>query len=265
MEQDDRKTLLTYESWRIFRIMSEFVEAFDTLATLGPAVSVFGSARTPENDPYYNLAVECSKRLVERGFAVITGGGPGIMEAANRGALEADGVSIGLNISLPMEQKPNPYQNVELDFRYFFCRKVMFVKYARGFIIFPGGFGTMDEFFESLTLIQTLKVQPFPVVLIGTDFWSGLLGWIRSTLDEKYHTISPDDLDLFRLTDDVDEAVSIIHDHYTGTRPAGEKLPRFESDESVPTGEGTRTGVRPRKTIKLQCPPPVSPDDTEIP
>lgn len=241
------KGRLSHESWRVLRIMSEFVDAFDTLEKLGPAVSVFGSARTPTQDPYYAKAVECGRLLAEHGFSVITGGGPGIMEAANKGALEAGGASVGLNISLPMEQRPNPYQNVELDFRYFFIRKVMFVKYARGFVIFPGGFGTMDEYFESLTLIQTLKVVPFPVVLVGSKFWSGLLTWMRETLDAEHHTISPQDMDLFSVTDDVAEAVKIIHETHVGLRRAGAWLPRFVGDAEVLPGEGTRAGVRPRQ------------------
>lgn len=232
--------------------MGEFVEGIDTMANVGPAISVFGSARTPEDDPYYIQAADCGRKLVRRGFAVITGGGPGIMEAANRGAAEEGGKSVGLNISLPHEQVPNPYQNVEINFRYFFVRKVMFVKYASGFIIFPGGFGTLDEFFESLTLMQTLKIVPFPVVLIGRDYWSGLLDWFKSTLDTKYATISPTDFDLFTLTDDVDEAVTICEDCLTGRRQAGAALPRFVTDETEPTGEGTRLGVPPRKRGAFQ-------------
>jgi len=248
-DEFDHKEALRHESWRVFGIMSEFVDAIDTMARIGPAVSVFGSARTPVANRYYQLAVECGRKLVERDFAVITGGGPGIMEAANKGAHDAQGTSVGLNISLPMEQDPNRYQNVELDFRYFFIRKVMFVKYARGFIIFPGGFGTMDEFFESLTLIQTLKVVPFPVVLIGTEFWSGLLQWMRSVMDEQFQTISPEDFDLFSLTDDVEEAVNIIYETHIGKRTIAERLPRFPSDdEDVRTGEGTRGGLKPRKS-----------------
>jgi len=170
------------------------------------------------------------------------------MEAANKGAIEAGGVSVGLNISLPTEQAPNPYQNIEIDFRYFFIRKVMFVKYARGFIIFPGGFGTMDEFFEALTLMQTLKIVPFPVVLIGTKFWSGLLDWFRSTLDESFHTISSTDFSLFHLTDDVEEAVRIVHDAYLGQLDVATSLPRFSTDdEAQESGEGTRRGVMPRQ------------------
>lgn len=241
------KDSLQFESWRVFRIMSEFVEAFDTLSRLGPSVTIFGSARTPPGDPYYQAAVECAAKLTRKGFTVITGGGPGIMEAANKGAHEAGGTSVGLNISLPMEQVPNPFQNVELDFRYFFIRKVMFMKYARGFVIFPGGFGTMDEFFEALTLIQTLKVIPFPVVLIGSEFWRGLLDWLASTMDQKYHTISPEDFNLFHLTDSIDEAVQIVYESHTGQCQVAPQLPRFKTDEKVPTGEGTRIGVRPRK------------------
>jgi uncharacterized protein (TIGR00730 family) len=253
MEQRNRRETLGQESWRVFRVMSEFVEAFETLARVGPAISIFGSARLPAGDPYYEKAVRCGARLVDRDFAVITGGGPGIMEAANKGALEAGGTSIGLNISLPMEQAANPYQNVELDFRYFFIRKVMFVKYAQGFINFPGGFGTMDEFFESLTLIQTLKVVPFPVVLIGTDFWSGLLDWMRSVMEQKFHTISPEDIDLFHLTDDVDEAVDIVHETHIGKRKAASWLPRFKTDQvEVEMGEGTRLGVEPRRGGRLR-------------
>ncbi len=205
---------LSREAWRLFRILSEFVDGFETMSDIGPAVTVFGSARTQEDDPVYQQAVECGRRLVKENFAVITGGGPGIMEAANRGAKEADGVSVGLNINLPMEQDPNPYQTHELDFRYFFVRKVMFVKYASGFIIFPGGFGTMDEFFESITLIQTLKIEPFPVVCVGHDFWDGLIDWIKQTMRDRYETISPSDLGLFHVTDSVEEAVQIVTDRF---------------------------------------------------
>lgn len=252
MHNEDHKEALSMESWRVLRIMSEFVEAFETMVRIGPAISVFGSARTPPDDPYYALAVECGRKLVEKDFAVVTGGGPGIMAAANKGALEAGGTSVGLNITLPTEQIPNPFQNVELDFRYFFIRKVMFVKYACGFIIFPGGFGTMDEFFESLTLIQTLKSVPFPVVLIGKKFWSGLLDWMHSVMEEQFQTISPEDFDLFHLTDDLDEAVSIVHETYLGKRTAGEKLPRFAEDAEPPAGEGTRLGIEPRKGGRLR-------------
>ncbi|MHC5022441.1 MAG: LOG family protein [Planctomycetota bacterium] len=253
MPESGHKDALVYESWRVFRIMSEFVEAMETMARVGPGVSVFGSARTKPGDRYYQVAVDCAAKLVKKDFAVITGGGPGIMEAANKGASEAGGTSVGLNITLPMEQEPNAYQNVELDFRYFFIRKVMFVKYAHGFVIFPGGFGTMDEFFESLTLIQTLKITPFPVVLIGTDFWAGLMDWMRETMCEQFQTISPSDFDLFHLTDDPDEAVQIVHETFIGKRKAAEQLPRFASDaEEKKTGEGTRVGVEPRKRGRLR-------------
>ena len=244
----DHKESLRHESWRVLRIMSEFVEAFETLASVGPCVTIFGSARTAPDDRYYKLAVQCAAGFVQRHFAVITGGGPGIMEAANKGAFDAGGMSIGLNIALPMEQVPNRYQNVELQFRYFFIRKVMFVKYAQGFIIFPGGFGTLDEFFEALTLMQTLKIVPFPVVLVGREFWAGLLDWMRNTLEQRFHTISPQDFDLFHLTDDVEEAIAIVHETHLGKRRAGEWLPRFKSDaSSALIGEGTRPGIEPRK------------------
>ena len=243
-------TSLSLESWRVLRIQGEFVEAINALSNLPPAVSVFGSARLSEESPHYQSAVECGKQLVNAGFAVITGGGPGIMEAANRGAFEANGVSVGLNIALPQEQEANPYQTLELDFRYFFIRKVMFVKYARGFIIYPGGFGTLDEFFESLTLIQTLKIQPFPVVLVGRDYWGSLIDWMKRTLADEFETIHGDDLDLFSLVDNSAEAVKIIQDHFTGVKVVGENLPRFASDENEPTGEGTRLGKMPKRRKK---------------
>lgn len=235
------------ESWRALRILSEFVEAVDTLNAIGPAVSVFGSARTQVDSRYYDMARECGRMLVERKFAVITGGGPGIMEAANRGAKEAGGVSVGLNIALPFEQVPNPYQNLEIEFRYFFIRKVMFVKYALGTINFPGGFGTLDEVFESLTLMQTLKIQPMPVVLVGRAYWEGLLRWFREVLVAQHHAISEQDLHLFHLTDDVREAVELVHDVHEGRRVWAANLPRFPEDLKEPSGEGTREGVLPRK------------------
>ena len=205
-----REAALSRETWRLFRILSEFVDGFEVMSEVGPAVTVFGSARTRADNPVYQQAVECGKEIVRRDLAVITGGGPGIMEAANKGAFEAEGKSVGLNIDLPMEQDPNPYQTHQLDFRYFFIRKVMFVKYACGFVCFPGGCGTMDEFFESITLIQTHKIEPFPVVLIGHDFWDGLVGWMRGTMVEKYKTVSPPDMDLFHVTDSVEEGVDYI-------------------------------------------------------
>ena len=202
---------LNKETWRIFRIMAEFIEGFEELSYLGPAVSIFGSARTEPDSPYYQMAEETAKEATKAGLAVITGGGGGIMEAANKGAFEAGGKSAGLNIQLPQEQKPNDFQTLELHFKYFFARKTMFTKYACGFIIMPGGFGTLDEFFEALTLMQTLKMRHFPVVVMGKDYWQGLFDWIeKSMLKEK--TISPEDLKLYDLTDDPKEAIEIIKD-----------------------------------------------------
>lgn len=197
------------DPWRVLRIQSEFVEGFGTLAELGPAISVFGSARTPRDHWAYERAVEIGRGLAQAGFTVITGGGPGIMEAANKGAAEADGVSVGLGIELPFEQGLNDYVNLGINFRYFFARKTMFVKYAQGFVVLPGGFGTFDELFEALTLVQTRKVTSFPVVLFGRDYWQGLLDWVRSSVLE-YGCISERDLGLVQLTDDVDEAVAIM-------------------------------------------------------
>jgi len=198
------------ETWRVFRIMAEFVEGFDELSQVGPAVSIFGSARTPRDNPYYKLAEQTSAAVARAGYGVITGGGPGIMEAANKGASKAGGRSIGLNIEIAQEQTPNEYQNVSLNFRYFFARKMMFMKYAQAFVIFPGGFGTMDEFFESLTLIQTMKMEDFPVILVGTEFWKGLLDWIEQVMLHKHGNISADDMSIFTLTDDPAEVVRII-------------------------------------------------------
>jgi uncharacterized protein (TIGR00730 family) len=197
------------ESWRIFRIMAEFVEAIETLSRVKHAVSIFGSARTKPDDPYYQKAELLARRLVEKGFGVITGGGPGVMAAANKGAAEAGGQSVGMNIRLPLEQKPNPYANVSIDYKYFFIRKVMFVKYAVAYVILPGGFGTMDELFEALTLIQTKRIKSFPVILMGSEYWKGLFDWLRKTMlrDNK---ISPEDLERFQIIDDPDEAVKHI-------------------------------------------------------
>jgi uncharacterized protein (TIGR00730 family) len=196
------------DAWRIFRIMGEFVEGFEEMTKVGRAVSIFGSARTEPGDPQYELCVETARLLGEAGFAVITGGGPGIMEAANKGARESGACSVGCNIELPFEQSGNPFADLSIDFRYFFVRKTMFVKYAQAFVIFPGGFGTMDELFESLTLIQTGKVRNFPVVLVGTEYWGGLLDWIRETMVAE-GKISDSDLDLLYLTDDPRE----VRDH----------------------------------------------------
>lgn len=194
------------DPWRVLRIQSEFIEGFGGLAELGPAVSVFGSARTGPGTEIYDMAVEVGRRLAGAGYAVITGGGPGTMEAANKGAVEAGGTSVGLGIELPFEQGMNEWVELGIDFRYFFVRKTMFVKYAQGFIVLPGGFGTMDELFEAATLAQTGKVTSFPIVLIGADYWSGLLDWIGDTM-LKHGIIGPNDLDTFHLTDSVDEAV----------------------------------------------------------
>jgi len=200
------------DTWRALRILGEFVDGFDALAGIGPAVSVFGSARTARSDSNYRMARVLGRRLAKAGFATITGGGPGIMEAANRGANEAGGLSIGCNIELPYEQGLNEYVNLAMEFRYFFVRKTMFVKYAEGFAIFPGGFGTLDELFEALTLIQTGKVQHFPVVLYGKDYWEGLLEWIRA--HPLYEAkISPEELDLLTITDDIEEACQAIVKH----------------------------------------------------
>jgi uncharacterized protein (TIGR00730 family) len=207
------------DPWRVLRIQSEFVEGFGALAELGPAISVFVSARTRRDEPAYAAAEEVGRKLAEAGFAVITGGGPGVMEAANKGAGEAGGVSVGLGIELPFESGLNQYVDRGLNFRYFFARKTMFVKYAQGFIVLPGGFGTFDELFEALTLVQTQKVTSFPIVLIGTAYWSGLVDWIRSTVlpDGK---VSEQDLDMIHLTDDVDEAVKLMIDAQRRRRSA---------------------------------------------
>jgi uncharacterized protein (TIGR00730 family) len=198
------------ESWRIFRIISEFVDGFETLSEIYPAVSVFGSASISESDPVYDLGRQVGRLLAEAGFAVITGGGPGAMEAANRGASEANGKSVGLCIQLPKEQASNPYANIKVNFRYFFIRKVMFVKYAVAYVILPGGFGTMDELFESLTLIQTSRIKPFPVIMLGKDYWKDLISWIKKTMLMKHRMIDPDDMDLFQCVDDPVAAVQAI-------------------------------------------------------
>ena len=236
------------ETWRIFRIISEFVEGFEMMSTVGPAVSIFGSARTTPESPFYQQAYDIARKLVEREFAIITGGGPGIMEAANKGAIDAGGKSIGLNISLPLEQAPNDYQNVQLDFHYFFVRKVMFVKYASAFVCFPGGFGTMDEFFESMTLIQTGKADKMKVVLIGTQFWKPLARWMRAIMLEQHENIDPGDMDLFTVTDDLDHAVEEICRH-VDENPDPLRVPLAEEVLAAPherlTAEGTRMGLAP--------------------
>lgn len=197
------------ESWRIFRIMAEFVEAIEDLSKLKQAVTIFGSARVQPDDPYYQKAERLARRLAEKGFSVITGGGPGIMEAANKGAAEGGGISVGLNIRLPFEQKPNPYANLSLDYHYFFIRKVMFVKYALAYVIMPGGFGTLDELFEALTLIQTRRIRSFPVIMMGSEYWQGLIDWMKGTLLREGKLL-PEDIDLIQIIDDPEEAVKHI-------------------------------------------------------
>lgn len=198
------------DSWRLFKIMSEFVDGFDSLASVGrPAVSIFGSARLTEEDPFYQMAVEIGERLGEAGYAIMTGGGPGIMEAGNKGASEAGAPSIGLNIHLPFEQEPNKFANIPLDFRYFFVRKVMLIKYAMAFICMPGGFGTMDELFEAITLIQTRRIKSFPIVLVGSSYWAGLVEWMNGSLLES-GSIAEDDLHIFQVMDSADEIVKYI-------------------------------------------------------
>jgi uncharacterized protein (TIGR00730 family) len=197
------------DPWRVLRIQGEFVEGFDALSKVGACVAVFGSARTKPEDPLYHAAVKTSRALAQAGFGVITGGGPGIMEGANKGAFEAGGLSIGCNIELPYEQLPNPYQNISMSFRYFFVRKMMFVKYAIGFVIFPGGFGTSDELFEALTLAQTQKIQHFPIVLFGRDYWQGLFDWLRGSV-LAHGAIDPDDMNLLQITDDPEEVAHMI-------------------------------------------------------
>ncbi len=204
------------DTWQIFKIMAEFVEGFEKMSKIGPCVSIFGSARTKPENKYYALAEEIAFKLTKEGYGIITGGGPGIMEAANKGAQSANGKSVGLNIELPMEQYANKFidQDKLIFFEYFFVRKVMFVKYAQGFIVLPGGFGTLDEFFEALTLIQTHKIGKFPVVLVGKSYWEGLINWIKTTMVEEKN-IHPEDLDLFYLADSADEAVSHINAFYS--------------------------------------------------
>jgi len=211
--------------WRIFRVMAEFTEGFEELAPIGPAVSFFGSARAKPQERYYKLAEQTAAEIAKAGFAVITGGGGGIMQAANKGATEAGGQSIGLNIELPMEQIPNDYQNLSLHFRYFFVRKVMFLKYAHGFIVFPGGFGTMDEFFESLVLIQTLKQASFPVILMGSNYWEGLTEWMKQKMLEEQEFIAPDDMNVFTVVDEPRAAAEIIVDFREAQGRVGIELP----------------------------------------
>jgi len=203
------------DSWQIFKIMAEFVEGFEKLAIIGPCVSIFGSARTHPNNNYYKLAEDIAYKLTKKGFGIITGGGPGIMEAANKGASHAGGKSVGLNINLPFEQDPNPYIDHDklVTFHYFFIRKVMFMKYSQGFIVLPGGFGTLDEMFEAITLIQTQKIARFPIILVKKNYWGGLIDWIKDRMIEE-KTISPDDMDLFVIVETAEEAVTHIEEFY---------------------------------------------------
>ncbi len=206
----------TNDSWALFKIMSEFVYGYERMSEIGPCVSIFGSARMKPENPYYELAVKVASKIVDQGYGIISGGGPGIMEAANKGAHQAGGTSVGLNIELPFEQHDNPYidKDKNLEFDYFFVRKVMFVKYSQGFVVMPGGFGTLDELFESITLIQTHKIDKFPIILVGKDFWSGLIDWIKSVMVNTYETVSESDLDLIYLVDDEDEVIEILDQFY---------------------------------------------------
>ncbi|HFX17901.1 MAG TPA: TIGR00730 family Rossman fold protein [Flavobacteriales bacterium] len=215
-KQKDWNSIKTNDSWQIFKIMSEFVEGFEKMNKIGPSVTIFGSARTKRDAEHYKIAQKIAKKLAKEGFGVITGGGPGIMEAANKGAQKGNGASAGLNIVLPFEQEANPFIDADklVDFNYFFVRKVMFVKYAQAFVVMPGGFGTLDELFEALTLIQTKKIEKFPVILFDTDYWNGLIELIKTKMLDEYNYISPKDLDLVHLTDDPNEVVKIIVDFY---------------------------------------------------
>ena len=236
------------DTWRVFRVMSEFVEGYETMGRIGCGVSIFGSARAPRTDPHYDKARRLAHLLADRGFPIITGGGPGIMEAANRGAAEAGGTSVGLNITLPEEQKANPYSNVRVDFRYFFARLVMFVKYSCSFVCFPGGFGTLHEFFNSMTLIQTGKADRFPVVLFGRKFWGGMAEWMRKAmLGGRWGKIDPVDMSLFFVTDSVRQTVRIIEQARASAERLGPRPP-FETALQE-TGEGTLVG-KPSRTYR---------------
>ena len=206
----------TNDSWSIFKIMGEFVKGYEKLSEIGPCVSIFGSARTQPDTPYYDLTVEIAEKIVESGFGVITGGGPGIMEAGNKGAYQGKGASVGLNIDLPFEQHDNVYidSDKNLNFDYFFARKVMFVKYSQAFVVMPGGFGTMDELFEAITLIQTHKIDKFPIILVGSEFWKGLVDWFEKTLLNEFKNISPEDMFIFKVVDTADEVIDIIEKFY---------------------------------------------------
>ena len=217
LKQKTWNEIKTNDSWAIFKVMSEFVDGYEKLSRIGPCVSVFGSARTKPGEAYYELAENIAFKLTQNGYGVITGGGPGIMEAGNKGAHRGGGVSVGLNIDLPFEQKDNPYidRGKNLEFDYFFVRKVMFVKYAQGFVAMPGGFGTLDELFEAITLIQTKKIGKFPIILVGRSFWAGLIDWIKDMMLKKNGNVSKEDLDLFKVVDTADEVVDVINNFYT--------------------------------------------------
>ncbi len=216
-KQKDWNEIKTNDSWAIFKIMSEFVEGFEKLGKIGPCVSIFGSARTKPDNKYYKLAKDIGYHLTKRGYGVITGGGPGIMEAGNKGAKEAGGVSVGLNIELPFEQVHNDFIDNDkvMNYDYFFVRKVMFVKYSQGFIVMPGGFGTLDELFEAITLIQTEKIGKFPIILVGSEFWAGLIDWIKKILLDQEKNVSPEDMDLFQIVDTCEDAVKAIDNFYS--------------------------------------------------
>lgn len=237
--------LKTSETWRVFRIQSELVEGFETLNDIGPAVTIFGSARLKAGDKYYEAAVAVARMLADDGFAIITGGGPGIMEGANRGAKKGKAPSVGLNIEIPMEQYPNKYQDITLSFRYFFIRKLMFVKYAMAYIIFPGGFGTMDELFEALTLAQTKKIEAFPIILYGSKYWKGLIEWMKNTLVPN-GTIGREDFSLFSLVDTPEEIRFLINEHYRvfgGTKPERRRNRRAKATKKKITAPDTGTGT----------------------
>ena len=259
-----------HESWRIFRIMAEFVEGFEVMAPVGKAVTIFGSARTRPDDRYYKEAEETARLFAKAGFSVITGGGPGIMEAGNKGAFEAGGQSIGLNITLPQEQEGNRYQTISLDFHYFYARKVMFVKYSSAFVCFPGGFGTLDEFFEVVTLIQTLKVDAFPVILYGSEHWRGLIDWVRGLSPDF---VDREDPDIFKIVDSPKQCLKVVREgirkHWW--RPLDDDLARAAASNgdaarnplhgahASNTGEGTRYGRRPRRTDRKHARQPKKP------
>src|SRR5690625_2451976 len=215
-QSKDWTEIKSNDSWAIFKIMGEFVNGYEKLNKIGPCVSVFGSARLQPGSKYYKLAEDVAKKITDNGYGVITGGGPGIMEAANKGAYENEGTSVGINISLPFEQESNKYidHDKNINFDYFFVRKVMLVKYSQGFVVMPGGFGTLDELFEAITLIQTNKINRFPIILVGSEFWGGLKDWIKKVLEEEYETISPGDIDLLQAVDTAEEVVDILNEFY---------------------------------------------------